>query len=682
MILYITRIKLKNFRCYRDEEIVFQDGIELNKPITIFYGLEGSGKTVIFNAVGWALYREETEVLLNEQKQDLAIPNLNAFSDSNQAEVLVSVDLKFEKDKQISRVRITRKAEYLKGMADASHSFSEADIFYANGNTRSISDDEEKGEFNIFMETYFPKQLLEFYMFTGEYLKRTYTTKGDNLQRGIKGQFKIGAIKYMADVLNDIKNNYAKIARKKSNNLTLKDELTKENENKEKLDGQRREVIDTITKLNGEVTKEEYNISRYSEEYGRLKEKSERIKERDELSNDLKKKKDQKRDLEATLYKSIFEKACFLNAKKELDKSAKEIGEEVGKRKLPPDVEAPFVKSLLEGHTCICGREILQGSEEESHLLHILKEKEPEQGVEILTYLQGPIRIIQDSLVDWERAISQAKNNLDTAIREENELYARLASISDLEKGLTEAEKDIKEKYESTLRRKDEINSELDIQNGKKSRIEKEISEKTDRIRDIDSKIFQESEKSKDVDDARNNYEIAGFIQKALEQIPEDLFKSYAERLQDKMKDILKSFNIISQFTAKVSYNGNGLSFAFKELSTEFEEFGAYMSGGQNQLVGICMMASFISVLGDIGRNIVEPPLVFMDHPISNLSEKGKALFQQNLTTIFKGIQLIIIATDGEIPGFLEHSGKENISRIYQTENDKIKKLSHIKEMN
>jgi hypothetical protein len=171
-------------------------------------------------------------------------------------------------------------------------------------------------------------------------------------------------------------------------------------------------------------------------------------------------------------------------------------------------------------------------------------------------------------------------------------------------------------------------------------------------------------------------------VQKALKQIPEDLFMSYAERLQIKINYVLKSFNIISQFTAKVSYSDKGLSFAFKELSPEFEEFGVYMSGGQNQLVGICMMASFISVLEDIGRNVVEPPMVFMDHPISNLSESGKALFQEKLIDIFKDIQLIIIATDGEIPGFLERCGKDNISKIYKVENDKARKVTYKAEVN
>ena len=376
------------------------------------------------------------------------------------------------------------------------------------------------------------------------------------------------------------------------------------------------------------------------------------------------------------MYKTILEKAHFLNAGEKLTKVLKDIGDEVGKRKLPPDVEAPFVKSLLEEHICICGREIAFESEEEAHLQHLLKEKEPEQGTEILTYLQGPVRIIQDSLVDWKNGIALIKANLEDAIRDATDLSAKLDAISDLEKGLNDAEKELKEKYESAYRRKYEIMGELELEKNRKEQTGKELSDAGKRINEINEKIFKESEIGKDVVDAKNNYQIADLIQKALLQIPEDLFKTYAFRLQEKINDVLGSINVVSQFTTKVSYSERGLSFAFKELSPEFEELGAYMSGGQNQLVGICMMASFISVLGEIGRNVVEPPMVFMDHPISNLSDKGKALFQEKLTGIFKGIQLIVIATDGEVTGFLEHCGRENISKVFKVEHDKSRKLS------
>lgn len=680
--MYITKIKLKNFRCYENEEFLVQEGSVLNKPITIIYGLEGSGKTSLFNAVGWALYGEETERLLNEQKQDLAIPNLNAFSNSSRAEVSVSVDLMFEKDEEISRVKISRRSQYLKGMSDASSSNSEALIFYKNGKTRSIEEDTEKVEFNNFMGKYFPQQLLEFYMFTGEYLKRTYTTKGSNLQRGIMGQFKTGAIINMCNKLGELKEHYSKIARKKSNNHTLDSELKEEQEKKTKLDKRFQELNDTISKLEELVKNEETDIIRYSEEYGRLKEKSEQIKKRDDLSKSLSDKKRQSTDLEVSLYKSILEKGHFLHSKEKLGNALEEIEKEVGKRKLPPDVEAPFVKSLLEEHICICGREIPKDSEEETLLLGILRDREPDLGSEILKYLQSPIKIIQDSLNDWNKGISQLRTNLDDAIKDVKKFTAELESISELEKDLTGSEIEIKTKYESALRRKSEISDELDIEKHKKSRTEREIHEVSERIDEINEKIFQATGKDQEIFDAKDNYVTVDLVQKALKQIPEDLFMSYAERLQIKINYVLKSFNIISQFTAKVSYSDKGLSFAFKELSPEFEEFGVYMSGGQNQLVGICMMASFISVLEDIGRNVVEPPMVFMDHPISNLSESGKALFQEKLIDIFKDIQLIIIATDGEIPGFLARCGKDNISKIYKVENDKARKVTYKAEVN
>ncbi len=682
MTLYITKIKLKNYRCYEDEEFLMQDAKELKSPIALIYGVEGSGKTTVFNSVGWALYGDETETLLNEARQDLAIPNLNAFSDSNRAKVSVSVEVMFQKNtEEISRVKVTRMAEYLKGMAEPNYSSCDIDIFYRNGKTRTISNESDRPDFNGFMDRYFPRKLVEFYMFTGEYLKRTYATKGANLQKGIMDQFKIGAIVQMDNTLNDIKQQYAKVARRKSKDPGLQKELTSVEEKKKRFEDQLQSTEENISVLGDQLREEDNNIVRYTEDYGRLKEKSERIRTRDQLSDDLRTKKDQISKLESSLFRNIFEKAQFLNAEEKLAKIIKTIDGEVGNRKLPPDIEAPFIRSLLESRICICGREVTARSVEEGRLLHILDQKEPEQGMEILTYLQSPIRIINDSLSGWKEDILQTRKDLEKAIGEERKLSRELSSISELEKGLNDAEKEIKDKYESAVRRKEEISGEREQDIGKKERIKNELSKIERRIEEINKEIFKENESAKDVQDANRHYKIADSIQEALKQIPQDLFMSYSDSLQRKIEEVLKSFDAVSQFAVKISYNEKGLSFAFKELSPEFKEFGAYISGGQNQLVGICMMASFISVLEDIGLNVVEPPFVFMDHPISNLSEKGKALFQEKLTDIFKGIQVLIIATDGEVPGFLEHCGKENISKLYVVENDIAKKVSRKKEV-
>lgn len=49
----IKKITIRNFRCYRDEQV-----IEFNTDgkITLLYGLAGHGKTTLKDCINWLLY--------------------------------------------------------------------------------------------------------------------------------------------------------------------------------------------------------------------------------------------------------------------------------------------------------------------------------------------------------------------------------------------------------------------------------------------------------------------------------------------------------------------------------------------------------------------------------------------------------------------------------------------------
>lgn len=679
--MYLAGIKLKNFRSYKDEEFSFDSKEGAIKPLTIIFGVEGAGKSVLFNAVGWALYGEETEILLGKTIQERPIPNVNSFGDNGKSEVYVSLDLKFQKDNDIDYVKISRKAEFYKGVQEPTSTETTVAIYYKSGRLRDINSNSEPYEYEKFMKIHFPKELIEFHMFTGESLERTYETSGANLERGIKGKFKLGAIHSMAKELGSIMGEYTKIYERKINDKELIRRRDSQSELSKQCQTKIESLQESIEALKKEENKEKDIIEQNAEEYGRLLEKIEQVKELDQLKGQMRDKVEQLNKTKIELYKEYISRGIFLSSKPELESILLKISERVGKLKLPPDVEAPFIKSLLNGKVCICGRPIQNGSEEELHLRHILEQKGPSDNLELLTNLNAVLTTSLENFESWGNSINNLNLSIEGLAKDTQNLDRNISNLSTISEKLTENENKIKNTYTSAQNRLEEIKKEIPNLQYKK---EGEVSAKKkadEDVRKLDGKIQEEGIKRGETKAAQEYYRLTEIIKAAIEEIPENLFEAYANALQEKMNTILSAIDVVSKFSVKISYYERKLKFNFDEAASDLK-LGIYMSGGQNQLIGICLMASFIAILGDIGRAIAEPPMVLMDHPISNLSEHGKEIMAKKLVEIFGGIQIILFATDSEMPSLIQNCGAHDISRIFKLENDKSEEKSTKKEMN
>jgi len=68
--MFIKKIRLKNYRCYKKAEIKFGLDIKDKKNINLATGEIKAGKTTLFNAIGWCLYGIETQFLLGTKKEE------------------------------------------------------------------------------------------------------------------------------------------------------------------------------------------------------------------------------------------------------------------------------------------------------------------------------------------------------------------------------------------------------------------------------------------------------------------------------------------------------------------------------------------------------------------------------------------------------------------------------------
>jgi len=103
----IEKIKLKNYRQYRDVEISFKQTSE--NDLHIIVGKNGTGKTNLLNAINWCLYKEEPH--LSKDSELLPLLNTKTIAESDRVTQKVLVELWIQVDNR-QRIIFSRRGYY------------------------------------------------------------------------------------------------------------------------------------------------------------------------------------------------------------------------------------------------------------------------------------------------------------------------------------------------------------------------------------------------------------------------------------------------------------------------------------------------------------------------------------------------------------------------------------------
>jgi DNA sulfur modification protein DndD len=675
--MYIKRIRLENYRGYKNETFEFlPNGYkEGYNNLSLIEGLERSGKTTIFNAIGWCLYGLETSLLLGEPEQDLGIPNDNVLKEKNQANVSVELDIGIPEHPEIDRV-VVKRSEFF-GRSVSQGQKIECYVYYKIGQPQNFSTERnERQEIDNIIETILPRELVEFYMFNGEYLVRAYKSKGKDLENGIKKQFKIGAISYMIGKLREIEREYRNAAAKGSSSEKYSQAI-------DQIDLELKETIEEIEKANKEILEysnkaEKSQLIKESlkEEYGLIKGKEEYLKRKDELKG---KKEEIEKELDAerkNWYELTIKHSYRIISKNELEESLKKTKEYSGGVKLPPDISESFINDLLSRGTCICGNPLLPGTKEYERV-SLLKEigKESSKN-EILLYLIPTLESLIRSSNDYKNSIFNSRNHFDEYRTQKDQIENEIKQLSILHSDLSSEEGKILKEYENAeidyknfKRLEDEKNKYLQNLISKKQNLEAQKERLNESLR---KELQNDAKKEK----LRKNGEVAGYLADALEDLKDGLFRSFIDKLEKKSNEIFKSIDKVSSLSASISYAGGSLIFNYLDKSTINDK--AYISQGQNQIISICLMAAFTKVLENLGGGSTVIPFVIMDHPFSNLSSEGKNIMSSYLGELFKNVQIIMMVPKGEMQPIADAVNKNStyIASIFKVNFDPNSKKS------
>ena len=258
--------------------------------------------------------------------------------------------------------------------------------------------------------------------------------------------------------------------------------------------------------------------------------------------------------------------------------------------------------------------------------------------------------VLQDMYYSMRNAISnietikehvyQENSNYNRLRKENNDLEEERSKLMEELQGVTSQE-EIVNRYsvlkDERGKNRDSINH-LNVVIGK---FESEKKRAEEKIEEIGGEIEKFQEKNNTFKLYESYYKKAQKLRMIFSNIIENIISEIAERYQNEVNKMIKAIPLLSQFTVKISVSQSD----YGKMDFEFLQDGNkkfYMAGGQNQLMGILLIAAFTKVIKQSKSEDISAPFVVIDNPVSTLSKDNIILFGKSVSDLFDGIHLIL----------------------------------------
>lgn len=670
MIIYIKKIKLKNYRCYKDSTFDFS-GPDKNNLIVVT-GHNGSGKSTLFNAIGWCIFNRETQIVLgskNSSDEEKFIPNENSYDQEGISRVEVEVMLEFPEGSEFYQVSVTRRALFKKGNS-APISMSRPEIMAYDFFNNSIPVEDRN-----FINTILPESLAGFYLLDAEWLKSYGTQTSIKVSDGIQKLFRIDRFLDLAEALGKLLEIYNKkrfsIKSKSTKNRAVRDRLQNLHIKRDEIRRilkEKQEERNNLQKLSDEADEKAMQISQIADLFTRYKEQ---IVIRDSASKDIKKFENEYLSLKTS-------RSFLLNSKNLMEKTLQDLNKlnDNVTIKLPPDIEATFVRSLLQKKICICGRKLDEGSHEHDSLSKLLEESTESEKNMYLKELPYRIDNAKTLIDETEKRLKKYETDKTLKIDEYNsadEKKQQILKESPKELGNMEG---VATEYANFTNKFHRYNDEI-------KKLDDSISKKNLELTDLSSNIEQDEAKLKDDEDLsleeksmllRANF--VNLLKDGCEQFADSAKVKFASLLEEGLNNLLKLSPGFEDFLVVIEpiKGGKFLRMHYKDANSD----RYYLSGGQAEFVGIIIMVSFIKLLERFRKQSLTLPFVLMDNPLHDLDSINKKRVYENLSNFFEGTQVIVFMPDETFEGIrkYEHNG---LSKVFILDHKKPERITFYK---
>lgn len=346
------KVSILNFRQYRALSLDLSDQ---RSDMVVVWGMNGTGKTNLLNALVWCLYGREE--YYSKHMEDSPLVNQGALDEVEDGALViceVKVELKFANNVE---AQVCRRAEFTKSGKGA-RSLGKPSF------TVSVLEDVSKGMHSVgnpdhWIERWVPSRLEPYFLFDGERLDGFFKdAESKKIEDAVLQIAQIDLLGRLVDHLDKVATETYSKAAKDSGGVEM-------GVLSQQLDIAR----EALSMAQGQLKEREGALLNADEAVRRLQSKFGNINEIHAENEKRKAKESDLADIETQLkqsWKSLFDWSTAVAPAALMGEALQRLREAVDKarseRRLPPPVDPDILRDLLKRETCVCGSPLCEGS--------------------------------------------------------------------------------------------------------------------------------------------------------------------------------------------------------------------------------------------------------------------------------------------------------------------------------
>jgi len=630
----LQRLELQNFASFYGKNEPISLKVSKEKPLIIFVGETGFGKTSLFDAINWALYGGEYETNLfdNKERKIEDYANEVALREALNADdrMEMRATLFFEHQGE-TRGRVSVREYYITQVLVIKPQKHQNEIIPKiidrQTHLREIlasGDHQEIPYTKTFLDEILPNNVKSYFLFDGDRIHNL--AKPGNSQEVKDAIYRVvdlEIIKNAAEHLNDAALEFNKKAAKAATGKLAEveeaynEELKYQTTLKRRINdikNERQAIKDQIATIDQKLSDQPESSSLQERKNALVKDLAENEKTQKELKNQM-------REKAATA--GLYFSADAITDLKELLHEKRVRGE------IPKHVRETFFQDLFALGECICGTKF----EKEAHdkvyqtLMERLETEKSRSNEE-------------DRLVDLLHELNLANLQIEDARTELQHLDDQIIDLEEVYKSLVFQKQEIDKQLEdipvediatlwSERRKRDDRDKELLVENETNSGLLVQSVEKLKKLTDDRTDLTKKQK------EAQTHHLRGDLAKKAADELS-NKFESFAEQSRKDVEEL--TINEFRQFvTSSSGYKvALGSDYSLEVLDSNGNRALQRLSMGQSQ----CLSLAFITAISRVSKK--NPPLV-IDMPFGRLDPNVHAAISKRLPELSAQTILFLI---------------------------------------